>query len=111
MPLDIKTLAIKTLGSSAGGEIYTAPSATLRSAIISGMRFTNTGANTATVQVFFKRLSGTERRVLPVNLKIPPQGAFIDSDELTLGPGDSVVGNAASGDTVHVVVSGTERPA
>ena len=118
MPLDIKTLKVKTLATSQE-ELYKPadldPPDQKLSAIVQGMRLTNKGSADATVHLFFLRNGGSVstdlRRLLPKNFVLPPGYSIVDEDQLTLGPGDAIYGYASVAATVDCILSGAERPA
>jgi hypothetical protein len=114
MSIQIKSLKKGTLPTSEG-DLYVVPSS--KTAIVKSIRLVNTGSASATVNLFVKRsTTGTSYRIVPKDLVLAPNAAFVDSDEITLegltgtNAEDRVTGLVASG-TVDVVISGVERDA
>jgi len=77
--------------------------------IVKSIRLVNTGSLPITINLYFLLNLGTARRIAPVNMTIPAGGLAIDDQEITMGPGDKVRGDASSGGTVDFVISGIQR--
>ena len=51
------------------------------------------------------------RRISPVTMSLGPGQVYADTDEITLGPGDRIIGNASAASAVEYALSGIERDA
>jgi hypothetical protein len=102
--------------TEANRTLYTAPVANppsvpnSRVAILKNMRFVNTHSGGVTMNLYIKRVApaGTHR-ISPVNMNLASGYQAIDDDEVTLAPGDKILGEASDADKIEFVISGVER--
>src|SRR5262245_34379161 len=79
--------------------------------LVKSMRFTNTNSSgSVTVNVLFKRGTGTSRQLLPKNLSLTAGATFVDDSEVVLEE-DDALRYAVSGNGVDCLVFGIERDA
>jgi hypothetical protein len=96
--------------------LYTAPTGSplpRRAAIVKSLRFVNAhaGAN-ATINVLFKPSGSAEPNgyhIFPMDLVLAPKQMVVQSEELTLAPGDQIVGIVTEVNRIEYVISGVER--
>jgi hypothetical protein len=86
------------------------------SAIITVMRFTNRHPwQTITMNLYFRKKKQDEagyeyfRFLMPKNLSLAPGQTVVDTDELTLEPGDQLFADANITPYIHFVLSGIEE--
>ena len=80
---------------------------------MNSIRLVNVSAGTVKVNLYFMRpnASGQYRRrqISPVDLSLQPGLLYVDSDEITLEPGDRIQAKADTANAVHYLISGVER--
>jgi len=96
-------------------DLYTAANdaTTKKTAIVNTIRLVNISGSAVTVNLYFNRpnASGQYRRrqISPVDLTLQPGALYVDSDEITLEPGDRVQAKANTANAVQYLISGVER--
>jgi hypothetical protein len=106
MAATIKNLAEGQL-AAAKGTLYTVPAST--SAVVLVVVLVNTDTVDRAVNLYYKKASGTSRRLLPVDTLMTAKTKLTMEDKITMGAGDEIEGDAAVATTVDFVVSGVER--
>jgi len=104
MPFIIKLLATGSLNG--GGTLYPVPGTTT-GAIVSNIRFVNTGGSAATVNLYFKPNGGSQIRILDRDKSVPAGDVLVVTPELTMAPSDAI--EATTSAAMEYVVSGMER--
>lgn len=107
MALLIKALANGQLGTTSQGDLYTTAAA--KTTIVKSMRFVNTDTVARTMNLYFKRSGGTARLIFPANMSLGVGHLAVDSDEITMEPGDKIQGDASVATKIDYVISGVER--
>src|SRR5437660_159115 len=110
MAFIIKALGYGTLIVSGTADLYTVPaakSALVIGAIVNNLRFVNTGASSATVNLFFKASGGSEVRILDKDKSVAAGIALVVTPELTMAPADEI--HVTTSAAMDYVVSGVER--
>ena len=96
-------------------DLYTAAndSTTRKTAIVKSIRLVNISGSAVTVNLYFNRpnASGQYRRrqISPVDLSLLPGALYVDSDEITLEPGDRIQAKATAANAIQYLISGVER--
>ncbi len=115
MAIQIKSLKTMALATT-DGDVYVVP--LNKTAIVKSIRLVNIGSAPVTINLFVRRATGgTNFRIVPKDLSLPPGAAFIDGTEVTLeglttaGGEDRIRGYASAATTVDCVISGIERDA
>ncbi len=102
---------IKNLGEgqlpATKGTLYTAPA--LTSAVVLVVVLVNTDSVDRAVNLYYKKASGTSRRLLPVDTLLLTKGKLTMEEKITMGAGDTIEGDAAAATVVDYVISGVER--
>ena len=105
MPFVLKLLKAAQSNNGLATTLYTVPAAT--SAIVSNIRFVNTSAGSATVDLFFKPGGGTGVRILDKAKSVLANKLLLVTPELTLAAGDVI--EATTSVVMDYVVCGMER--
>ena len=105
MPFVLKLLKAAQSNNGLATTLYTVPAAT--SAIVSNIRFVNTSAGSATVDLFFKPGGGTGVRILDKAISVVANKLLLVTPELTLAAGDVI--EATTNVVMDYVVCGMER--
>lgn len=102
---------IKNLGEgqlpAAKGTLYTVPAST--SAVVLVILLVNTDVVDRAVNLYYKKASGTSRRLLPVDTLMATKGKLTMEEKITMGAGDLIEGDAAVATKIDYVISGVER--
>ncbi len=105
------TYTIKQLGngqlSDSTGDIYTAPA--LTQTIIKNIVLVNTDTSARTVNLYVSKSGGSVTRITPKDVSVGVGYQLIFNDDITLGPGDKVQGDASVASVVDYTVSGIEE--
>jgi len=106
------TFHIKNLGygqlPAAKGTLYTVPVGI--STIIKTVNYVNTCSVVGmTVNLFVCPSGNTSKYIIPPNLFLSTRYSLIYNDEMTLGPGDLIEGDATSATTVDYEIWGVEE--
>ena len=108
MTLTIKLLAHGSLPSTTGN-LYVVPADT--KAIIKTLKIVNVDAATRTVNLYVKPSGQTARRIIPVDMELGAGYMGVEDEELTLGAGDAIQGDASVTGVVDYTVYGVEETA
>lgn len=101
----IKALADGQLPATKG-TLYTVPAST--NTIIKTITLVNTSGSAVTVNLYLN-LSGTSRRIIPMDLSLGA-GELLETDaDYTLEAGDLIEGDASSATTVDYTINGVEE--
>src|SRR5438874_6725579 len=106
MPFLIRILG---LGATNAGSL-TVPysvSSPATGAIINNLRFVNTGASSATVNLFFKPSAGSQIRILDKDKSVAAGDILVMKPELTMAPSDAI--EVTTSVAMEFVVSGMEK--
>lgn len=102
-----------TLTTSAGTTLYTVAAATY--ANVTSIRITNVGASARTVNIYVKKAGGTARRYSEKDTSLAAGGSvgsavqvLDDPQELRLGPGDIISGDASANTDCEITITGVE---
>ena len=107
MALQIKALGNGQLGTTAFGDLYTAPAS--KSTIVKNIRLVNTDTAPRTLNLYYKRSGGTARLITPANMGLAAGFLGIEEAELTMEAGDKIQGDASVANKLDYVISGVER--
>lgn len=103
-------LTIKPLGEgqlpSTKTALYTVPAST--QAIVINIILVNETTGDLTANLY-ANLSGTSRRLTPVNLVIPAGQKFTMKDKVTLAAADIIEGDASAATDIDYVINGVEN--
>lgn len=87
--------------------LYTVPVGS--SAVIMDISLVNTHTAAVDCNVFYRKAAGVLRRIVPKNLRVARDAQFQRSCKLTMGPGDTIEGNATVAAVIDTVISGVEQ--
>lgn len=109
MAVQILSLASGQL-PGASNPIYTSPPGPpALTTIVKDIRLVNTSSSSATVNLYlFRVLDQNNRRIIPMNLSIPPGTIAIQDQEITMAPGDQIKYDT-TGTAIDFVISGIQR--
>lgn len=112
MAIIIKSLGANTITGAGTTTAYTVPAS--RSALVKSIRLTNglTGGQTAALNLYVKPsgAGSTARRIHDKNFTIAAKGSLIIEDAVTLGQGDALQIESASGSQdIGYLINGIER--
>ena len=102
----VKNLAEGQLPTSKTA-LYITPSGT--QTIIKTIILVNTDTSSKTVNLYFKANGGISRRIIPKDMELEPSYSLIFDDELTLGEGDAIEGDASVENIVDYTINGVEE--
>jgi hypothetical protein len=108
----VKTLAEGQLGTTAQGSLYTVPVG--KATVVKNFRFANRDAASQSMNLYYLKsgLSNpSARRLVPGALSIPAAAMAVEDNELTMGAGDQIQGDASIAAKIDYVISGIERDA
>jgi hypothetical protein len=105
MAFVLKLLKAAQTNNGTATTLYTVPAAT--SAIVSNIRFVNTTAGSATVNLFYKPLGVGPVRILEKDKPVPANELLLVKPELTLAATDVI--EATTSVVMDYVVCGMER--
>ena len=108
MTLEIKLLAHGTLPSTTG-DLYVVPAGT--KAIIKTLKMVNTDTVAREVNLYVKPAGETARRIIPVDMELGAGYMGVEDEELTLGAGDAVQGDAGAAGVIDYTIHGVEEVA
>ncbi len=81
--------------------------------IVKSIRLVNTASSPRTVNLYFLKSTGNpstdKRRIAPCNMSLGGYASAVDDQELTMGAGDTIWGDASVDNDVHYVISGIQR--
>lgn len=107
--LSLASDALPTVPTPGTGDLYTSPTTpTPLTTIVKSIRIVNTNTTPVIVNLYFKESGRTERRIAPRDMTIPAGGLAIDDQEITMGSGDKIRGDASAAN-VEYVISGIQR--
>ena len=108
MALVIKLLKTGVTNAGSLTVPYSVSSPTL-GAIVSNLRFVNTGGSAVTVNLFFRPSGGNQVRILDLNKSVPIgiSSTLVVSPELTMATGDAI--EVTTSAAMDYVVSGMEK--
>ena len=102
---------IKNLGNgqlpAAKGTLYAVPA--LTTAVVLNVVLVNTDAVPRLVNLYFKKASGTSRRLLPEDTSMDAGNKLVMEEKITMGALDEIEGDADAATVVDYVISGVER--
>jgi hypothetical protein len=110
MAVQILNLYTGQLTNTSKNLIYPQTSITLTT-IVKNIRLVNTDTQPRTVNLYLAPggVSGSARRIAPQNMSVPAGGLAIDDQEVTMGPSDTILGDASATGVVDIVISGIQR--
>lgn len=85
--------------------LYTVPVG--KTAIIQSIVLVNTTGASKTVNIYVN-LTGTSRRILPLNLAVMASAKVDDNTQVTLEAGDTIEGDCSVATSVDYVISGVQ---
>ena len=108
MAVAIKSLADGTVPTPNVDNLYPASGTvpTGKTVLVKNMRFVNSGTAEATLNIYFT--GSGQRRILPMDVKLPVGFELIETQEISLEEGDKLEAKSSVGN-VDYVISGVER--
>lgn len=106
MALDIKILAHGTL-PVATGNLYVVPVDT--KAIVKTLKVVNSDTAAREINLYVKPDGETARRIVPVDMELGAGYMGVEDEELTLGAGDAIQGDASAADVIDYTIHGVEE--
>jgi hypothetical protein len=73
------------------------------------IKYTNVDGSTRTVNLYYKAVGGTSRRIAPLNLSLASGSMMEEMDPMSLVQGEEIEGDASAATTVDYVISGVEH--
>jgi len=95
--------------------LYTASNdpANSKNAILKNIRLVNISSGSVKVNLYFMRPNSSNqyrrRQITPLDMVLQPGFLYIDDDELTLEPGDSIQAKADTANAIQYIISGLEQ--
>ena len=106
MAIQVLSLGSGQLSTTSQSNLYTSSSITT---VVKNIRLVNVSSSPVTVNLYFKPNGGTARRIAPQNMTLAAGAFSIDDQEVTMGAGDQILGDASAINAVDWVMSGIQR--